>query len=464
MGRRWRSGLRSMPSVRRVADSLMGGLGRLLVSIFFREIELEGTGLIDPRTPTVLVANHLNGLVDGLLLMATLRRFPRFLGKSTLFRILPLWPFLKLAGVVPVYRAKDGVGTDRNASTFRTCRRLLQHGGMVALFPEGISHDEPELQPLKTGAARIALGASADDGVEGVVVQPVGIVYDDKARFRSVALVRMGEPFPVARWNDTYRADDHAAVRELTAAMAAGLQDLSPSYPSWSEARTLRQIAEVMARRPGTLTPRSVTLSDRDQLARELASLEATRPQSLGELRDADAQYRQDLAVLGLSDAQLAASYRGWRVGLLFVWSVYKILVAAPFALVGAVVHLVPYEIVKQVAKKPTNEGMKATVKLLGCFGAFSALYAGFGVALALNFGAWAGLVGAVGAPACGYVTVRFSERVKRVGGAVAGYRAVRRTGLAAVRAHREEVVVIGRRLLPSAAPLERSMPAAADT
>src|SRR5580700_6216397 len=158
----------------------MGALGRLLIRIFFREVEVEGADRLAPGVPTVLVANHLNGLVDGLLLMATLRRFPRFLGKSTLFKIAPLWPLLKLAGVVPVYRAKDGLATSRNDSTFRTCRRMLARGGLVALFPEGISHDEPELQPLRTGAARIALGAAVDEGTEGVVVQPVGIVYDEK--------------------------------------------------------------------------------------------------------------------------------------------------------------------------------------------------------------------------------------------------------------------------------------------
>jgi 1-acyl-sn-glycerol-3-phosphate acyltransferase len=61
----------------------MGSLGRLLVWIFFRQIEVEGLEQIGPDVPTVLVANHLNGLVDGLLLMAALPRFPRFLGKST---------------------------------------------------------------------------------------------------------------------------------------------------------------------------------------------------------------------------------------------------------------------------------------------------------------------------------------------------------------------------------------------
>jgi len=206
--------------MRRLADAVMGAFAGLLVRIFFRRIEVEGADHLVAGTPTVLVANHQNGLVDGLLLMATLRRYPRFLGKSTLFKILPLWPFLKLAGVVPVYRAKDGVSTGRNAATFRTCQQLLARGGLVALFPEGISHDEPELQPLKTGAARIALGASVDDATPGVVFLAVGLAYDAKARFRSRALVRVGTPVPVAGWATAYAQDDHRAVEQLTAAMA----------------------------------------------------------------------------------------------------------------------------------------------------------------------------------------------------------------------------------------------------
>ncbi len=434
--------------VRRLPDAVMGAVGRLLIRIFFRQVEVEGTGRLASRVPTVLVANHLNGLVDGLLLMASLRRFPRFLGKSTLFNILPLWPLLKLAGVVPVYRAKDGVATTRNASTFTKCRELLARGGLVALFPEGISHDEPELQPLKTGAARIALGACVDDGVPGVVFHPVGIVYDEKARFRSVALVRVGEPVPVERWADAYRADDHEAVRELTEEMAKVLGDLSPSYESWSDAWALREIAEVIARDTDANVPREVAFSDRDQLARSLAAAEPTHLGEAEAVRQAFGRYREDLDAAGLTDAQVAANYRGAWLRALFVWSLLKVLAALPFALAGAIVHVVPYQIIKQVAKKPTNEGMKATVKLLSCFAAFSMLYAGFGVACAINFGTWEGFTAGLGSPLCGYVTVRFSERVKRLGGALAGYRAVRRMTIGTMREHRADVVKSGTMLL----------------
>lgn len=369
--------------MRRMADTTMGAFAGVLVRIFSRRIEVEGAGNIPPSTPIVLVANHLNGLVDGLLLMATLRRYPRFLGKATLFSILPLWPFLKLAGVVPVYRAQDNAGTDRNAGTFRTCRQLLAHRGMVALFPEGVSHNELELQPLKTGASRIALGAAVDDGVEDVVILPVGLAYDEKARFRSRALVRVGPPVAVARWAEDYRRDDHRAVVELTA---------------------LRQAFDV---------------------------------------------YSWELDLVGLSDAQVAASYHRGRIHLVFAWSLLKVLVALPLAVVGAVIHLVPYQAMKRVAKLPTNEGVKATVKLLGCFASFTLLYAGLGVLFGELFGVLPGVLAAVAGPVGEYFTVRFSERLKRLGGALAGYRAAtRRAVLSTVRDHRAEVVATGRGLL----------------
>jgi 1-acyl-sn-glycerol-3-phosphate acyltransferase len=428
----------------------MTALARLLVRVFFRSIELEDGDRLPRSGPVVLVANHTNGLVDGLLLMATLGRYPRFLGKSTLFEIPPLWPFLKLAGVIPVYRTVDAVTGDHNVSAFATSHTLLGRGGVVAVFPEGISHDEPTLQPLRTGAARIALEAVADGGEEDLATIAVGLVYDTKARFRSRALVRVGEPVGMAGWVEAYRRDERATVRAVTEDVATQLSRVTPSFSSWTQAKRLSWIADVVVRTPGGSAPPDVGLADTVDVAGGLAAAENLYPEALAQLLVAFAVYARDLDELGVDDAQLARGARRQRMWLSVLWSVLKVVMALPLAAVGVLVHLVPFQIMKQVAKRPSNEGIKATVKLLGCFVLFAVTYSVLGVLVGRALGPWAGLGAAIAAPLCGYVAVRLLERVKRIGGALEGYRMLkgRRDVVATALAHQATVVEDARRIL----------------
>jgi glycerol-3-phosphate O-acyltransferase/dihydroxyacetone phosphate acyltransferase len=410
--------------MRGVAERAMRSLVQL-VRVFFRSVEVDGGDRLPREGPVVLVANHVNGLVDGVLLIAVLRRYPRFLGKSTLFAIPPLWPFLKLAGVVKVYRPSDGAPSERNATTFRTSRRLLADGGMVALFPEGISHNEPAVQPLRTGAARIALGAAFDDGVPGVVTVPVGLVYDAKARFRSRALVRVGTPTPVDRWAARYRADPQAAVHGLTDALTDELRVVAPEYRSWSQAAALAAIAEIAASSESP-APTEVDLAERERIARALAAREGAAGDEVAALRAELDGYERELAVLGLTDRQLCVSAHSGRVGLMVAWSMAKTAAALPVAAAGVLIHVVPYELIKVAATKPTNDSMRATVKLLGNFALFTIEYGVLAVVASRRYGVATGAGVFAGAPLCGYVTVRVAERVARTGGVVDGYRVVR--------------------------------------
>ena len=124
-----------------------------------------------------------------------------------------------------------------------------------------------------------------------------------------------------------------------------------------------------------------------------------------------------------------------------------------PLAIAGVAVHVVPFEIMKQVGKRPTNEGIKATVKLLGCLVLFALTYAVLGVVVGRAFGPWIGLAAAVAAPLCGYVAVRLFERVKRIGGVVEGYRMIkgRRDVVRAAVGHRAAVVRDARAVLVQA-------------
>ena len=90
---------------------------------------------------------------------ATADRDVRFLAKSTLFDG-SFGPVLRGAGAIPVYRKMDhGVDTSKNIETFAAVSAALAAGDAVCIFPEGISHSTGRLEPLRTGAARMALAA-----------------------------------------------------------------------------------------------------------------------------------------------------------------------------------------------------------------------------------------------------------------------------------------------------------------
>ena len=81
---------------------------------------------------------------------------------------------LKAAGAIPVYRRHDqGVDTSRNAETFEAVDRAFADGEAICIFPEGISHSTGRLEPLRTGAARMAIGAERDSD-PGAAGRPSG--------------------------------------------------------------------------------------------------------------------------------------------------------------------------------------------------------------------------------------------------------------------------------------------------
>ena len=114
---------------------------------------------------------------------------------------------------IPIYRRQDADGTDPaaqvspeelarpNEATFGRCYDYLGQGGTIMIFPEGTSVSERRLRPLKTGAARIALGAEArHDFKLGLHMLPVGINYFDPAAFAPMCCSMWPRPF---RWPTT---------------------------------------------------------------------------------------------------------------------------------------------------------------------------------------------------------------------------------------------------------------------
>src|SRR5436305_1897744 len=135
---------------------------RLIAKTFFRRIEIVGWERV-PRGPVIFAANHPNGLIDPLFLLCFVPRPVSFLAKAPLFRSPRTGWFAPALPPCPVPRTQDNAPTSQNPDPFPAARALLGPGGAIAIFPEGAPHGEPRLKELKTAAARIALGCSAED-------------------------------------------------------------------------------------------------------------------------------------------------------------------------------------------------------------------------------------------------------------------------------------------------------------
>jgi glycerol-3-phosphate O-acyltransferase / dihydroxyacetone phosphate acyltransferase len=240
-------------------------------------------------------------------LLGTLPDLPRFLAASSWWKSRAVRWVFSLGGVVPIFRSRDG-GTTANAQTFAACHEALSHGAHLAMFPEGEVHTGPSILPLKTGAARIVLGAAADAGVRGVEVVPVGIVYEARERFRSQCAIHIGEPILVDEWVERYRDDARRAVRELTFEMGERLRAVTVNHESWDDANLVETVATIASAAPETAPDRYARYNDlRRALSAAIARVGGWSGDRGQAIAAAVAAYNETLLELGLDHGDVAA-------------------------------------------------------------------------------------------------------------------------------------------------------------
>ena len=386
--------------MRALLDRAVEGLARLMVRVFFRSVEVVGAGRIPRGVPLLIVANHVNSVVDPLLLLAFVDGRARLLAKSTLWSHPVMGPLLRLAGALPVYRRQDeGEDATRNFTTFARCHDALARGGSVALFPEGTSHNQPGRLPLKTGAARIALESVARHGAMDLRILPVGLVYEAKDHFRSRVLINVGEPIDPAPEARRYELGAQAAVRTLTQRIAGSLETVTASYGSWEEARLLELAAAVVG---------ASTLAERFARSRafltEYRDLMARTPERVAGVAASLARYQDHLREGAVRDEDVAEAVDPARARR-------DVALHLPVGAIGTLLNFLPYQLTGWVTRRLSRTPDEpATYMLLTGLLSFPAAWIVQGLVAALLGGSAAGLLTFALAPATGYSALRLRE------------------------------------------------------
>ena len=393
--------------------ALIRGAVAAAVAVFYR---LERKGPPVPPGGVLLAANHPNSLMDPLVLYRTAGRNARPLAKAPLFEKKVVGRIIRALGGIPVYRRQDDPGAmDRNEDTFRAAIEVLRAGEAIQIFPEGRSHSDPALSPLRTGAARIGLAAEAAAGWNaGIQVVPVGLTFERKPFFRGRAMAAYGDPIAVADYRADHERDPHDAARRLTGELERRLHALTLNLTEARDGELIDAAERLWAREKGLHGWREgAPLADRlprlQAFAAGLAWLRARDPEEFARLARDVRRYQRKARLLGAGEGEVPDRYRlgpslrwGWTRAL-------PALLLAPLAAVGIVVWWVPYRAVgAAVARMRLPADVVATYKLAGSLivlPAWLLLWVGL---LAWAWGPAAALAALLLLPVAGLLTIRW--------------------------------------------------------
>lgn len=384
---------------------------KLVTAVFFRKVEVVGLEHVSAGRdrPVVFVGNHPNSLIDPVLVMVSTSRIVRFAAKDTLFRVPLLGTILRAMGAVPLARRADHPeGSLDNRAAFETLSDVLASGGAIGIFPEGVSHEASQLQRLKTGAARIALGVATRRPELRLRIVPCGLTYVHRKRFRSRVLVQFGAPMEIGReCASVAEVDEPREVRRLTGEIEAALRDLTVNAADWETVRFLDGVRRLYQ-------PRTVSLPERIELARRfnLVYPSVKDVREVAELRGRVGRYLERLNEARLSDRDLRRRIPPHEVLGKIARQLLLVLVWLPLAIPGLVVHCPVGLLAAYSARWLTpREDVLATTKLISGLVGCILLYAVLLLAVLSILGwPWAVVV-AVALPVTGHAALVVVDR-----------------------------------------------------
>lgn len=336
-----------------LAQTLWRGFCSTMVKIFYRQIEISDPANLPQTGPVILCANHANALADAMIIQAITKKTVHPIARSGLFKNPFLKPILSTIQAVPVYRKQDNeTDMHQNQDTFARCYDMLDQDEWLLIFPEGQSHSDPKLRELKTGIARLAIGAS-NRGISPYIV-PIGLNFSDKGKFRSRVLVKINPAIDVTAELEQKFKNDPDQVKNFTRKIQQELEAVTINADSSQDIDFLHWLERFFAMRHGTYRKRSMELRFRalKKITQAQEHLRNECPAKIAQLKRHLQQFERLCNHWGVRDYYLTFDYRPSTITLFILRSITVILFVLPLALWGIINSIIPFILTRFIARK----------------------------------------------------------------------------------------------------------------
>jgi len=289
--------------------------------------------------------------MDPIVIASVLKQQLHFLARGESFsNSASRWIFGNM-NMIPIYRPSETPELmHKNKDVFNKAFDLLKNRGTIIIFPEGSSKTERRIRKVKTGAARIALGAEAKNNYNlDVKIIPIGLNYTNLHRFQSDVFVNIAEPISVSEYFDGYKTDEVATVNQLTNRIQDQLEEHTvvvaeeqDDFLAWVEGMyktDLKQEANI------ALDDEEGDFRVSKDIAEAVAYYQQEEPLRLNRVRKKLDDYNHGLERLQLKDHALGKKKVGGSLVKRVAVTIIQTILGFPFFIYGAINNLLPYKI-----------------------------------------------------------------------------------------------------------------------
>lgn len=354
-------------------------LTRAIMKLYYLSVESYGEHFIPKRGRTLFIGNHQAGLIDGILIVGSLEQVIRSVVKHTLWKEPVVGFFADGLGMIPVYRKQDlsadeissTTSQERNKKSFGAVEKAFLAGESCLIFPEGISHDMPQLQTLKSGAARMLLETeAAHDFRLGLQWLPVSIGLEVKDRPGFRALLDYHPPRDILKYRDAFQKDPEKAVHDLRDEMQSYLEEITLNFSSWEDREFLEHLTDIWLAK----APADQLLDRNNQLIKWKRILESTitadeEIKEWDNLRLKVDELTTSLETVGIKPKEVFERQKEGRTKL-FAKTSFKMTLWGPLFTYGMIYWWMPLWLVKFASNKGSggHRDVKSTYHIVAAF------------------------------------------------------------------------------------------------
>ena len=339
--------------------NLLNLILRIAVRVYFKKITVHTAAPLPEEGPMIIVANHPNTFMDPIVIGLQMKQKLFFLSKAAVFRSAFSKWLLPKFNMIPVYRAQDDpTQMHRNEETFDKCYECLARKGTIMIFPEGVSLTQRKLEKLKTGAARIALGAEAANGYKlGVKVLTVGLNYSNPHRFQSELFMNIDTGINVMDFAEQHKQDAFKAAQALTDLIRKRMEEHIIAIEDADTDRLVKNIetvykSKLLQERPTKEEDFAMT----KRIVEAVNYFKAKQPQRVQRVSQMANNYFTDLDRLDLNDYLMKNFSKSRSVFFRSTYTLAYLILGFPFWLFGAANNYLPYKLPYYITRAVTKK------------------------------------------------------------------------------------------------------------